>query len=117
MQHPKESLLIAGIIFWLIDKKFIASGKDIKDLKEKIIHKLKNDKVFITNEDLTLFDRNMKTYVDNKFVSLAVFNEFKTGIDKQFNNLNKRLDEGTGCFKTVFERLDSIKDILIEREK
>ena len=90
---------------------------DVKKAQDEVIQQLKKDKTFVTHEELSNASDKIKKEVEDRFLTLAVFNEFKAGIDKQFETVFKRFDEGNQNFKEIFRGINEIKTFLIKGGK
>lgn len=108
-------VIFAGMVVWfLIKSRIIITALDLAKLKTKIIDELKKDKVFVTPQELSDASGKIKKDAEDRFLTLAAFNEFKTGIDNQFKSVFKRFDEGTAQFKAIFKGIDDIKNYLMK---
>ena len=115
IENPYWIIFAAIVIWFLIKNHIILTPLDLAKVKSKIIEELKNQRAFVTPEELNKETAKIKTDVETRFLTLAVFNEFKNGIDKQFNAVQKRFNEGTKQFESLFHGLNDIKNILIKK--
>lgn len=115
--YPLLTIFIVGVVIWLVKNHFLASHDEVKDLKTEIITQLKKDKVFVTPEQLSNCENLIRRDVKQDFLSLAVFNEFKTGIDNQFKTVFTRFDEGTAQFKELSRGINDIKNFLLKEKR
>ena len=86
-------------------------------LQKQIIEELKEDKTFVTNEQLSSCENLIRRDIKADFLSLAVFNEFKNGIDRQFKTVFTRFDEGTEQMKELHHGINDIKNYLLEEKR
>lgn len=117
MNYPLIVLVVVVVLFWLVKNHILASHDEVKDSKDEIIKSLIKSKTFVTPEELNAREEKIRNDVKTEFLSLAVFNEFKSGIDKQFVRVNERFDENRDSFKEVFKGIDDIKNYLLEMKK
>ena len=117
MNYPLIVLVVVVVLFWLVKNHILASHDEVKDSKDEIIKSLIKSKTFVTPEELNTREEKIRNDVKAEFLSLAVFNEFKSGIDKQFVRVNERFDEGRDSFKELFKGIDDIKNYLLEMKK
>ena len=82
--YPLLTVLIIAVVIWLIKNHIVASHDEVTDLKENIIKSLKDGKCFVTPDELGQAKTEVKTDIENRFLTLAAFAEFKSGIDNQF---------------------------------
>lgn len=115
--YPLLTIIIVGVVILLVKNHFLASHDEVKDLKSEIIAQLKEDKVFVTPEQLSSTENLIRRDVKQDFLSLAVFNEFKTGIDNQFKTVFTRFDEGTAQFKELSRGINDIKNFLLKEKR
>lgn len=115
--YPLLAWVIVFIVFFLVKNHILASRDDVQNLKEQIISELKKNKTFVTQEELSDCEDSIRRDVKADFLSLAVFNEFKTGIDRQFKNVFTRFDEGSKQFKELNRGINDIKDYLLEEKR
>ncbi len=102
-------VIFAGMVVWfLIKNHIIITVLDLAKLKNKIIDELKKDKVFVTPQELNDASGKIKSDTEDRFLTLAAFNEFKTGIDNQFKSVFKQFD-------ALSRGVNDIKDILIKK--
>ena len=112
--YPLFVGIVLIVIIFLVKNHFLASNDDISKVQEKVIKNLKENKIFITREELTDCESKIRQDVESRFLSLAVFNEFKTGIDRQFKTVFTRFDEGSEQFKELSRGINEIKNYLIK---
>lgn len=114
-KNPLIAVFVVSVVWFLIKNHIVATPLDLEKVKSEVVEKLKEEKTFITPEELNKTSEKIKREVETRFLTLAVFNEFKNGIDNQFKAVFKRFDEGTAQFKTLFRGVDDIKNILIKK--
>ena len=78
-----------------------------------VIFLVKNHILASHDEVTNLIRRDIKA----DFLSLAVFNEFKNGIDRQFKTVFTRFDEGTEQMKELHHGINDIKNYLLEEKR
>ena len=115
--YPVFVILAIFFIVYLIKSHVLTTPFDVKKAQDEVIQQLKKDKTFVTHEELSNASDKIKKEVEDRFLTLAVFNEFKAGIDKQFETVFKRFDEGNQNFKEIFRGINEIKTFLIKRGK
>lgn len=115
--YPLLTILIIAIVVWLVKSHVVASHDEVTDLKENIIKQLKDGKCFVTPEELGTAKTEVKTDIENRFLTLAAFAEFKNGIDNQFKTVFHRFDEGTEQFKEVNRGISDIKNYLLKQKR
>lgn len=115
--YPMASAVAFCVIIFLIRNKVIATNIDLVKLKESIIKDLKKEGTFVTTTTLGETEKNILNHIENKFLSMAVFNEFKSGIDRQFKTVFQRFDEGTEQFRELSRGINEIKNYLLEGKK
>lgn len=115
--YPLLTIVIVGIVYFLVKNHFLASHDEVKDLKSEIIAQLKEEKVFVTPEQLSSTENLIRRDVKQDFLSLAVFNEFKTGIDNQFKTVFTRFDEGANQIKELSRGINDIKNFLLKEKR
>lgn len=115
--YPLVAWIIVFVVFFLVKNHFLASRDDVTKIKEQIINELKENKTFVTQNELSNCEDSIRRDVKADFLSLAVFNEFKTGIDRQFKNVFTRFDEGSIQFKELSRGINDIKDYLLEEKR
>lgn len=117
--HTYPIFVILGVLFIvaLVKNHILSTPFDIKKAQDEVIQQLKKDKTFVTHEELSKASDKIKKEVEDRFLTLAVFNEFKAGIDKQFETVFKRFDEGNQNFKEIFRGINEIKTFLIKGGK
>ncbi len=115
IENPFWAIFAAAVVWFVIKNHIVATPMDVEKVKSDIISKLKKEKTFITPEDLNHTANEIKGEVETRFLTLAAFNEFKNGIDKQFEAVFKRFDEGTAQFRSLFRGMDDIKNLLIKK--
>lgn len=114
-ENPYWVIFAAMVAWFLIKNHIIITSLDLEKFKSKIIEELKKQKVFVTPQELSDASKEIKNDVETRFLTLAVFNEFKNGIDNQFKTVFKRFDEGTKQFESLFSKVDDIKNLLIKK--
>lgn len=115
--YPLLTVLIIAVVIWLIKNHIVASHDEVTDLKENIIKSLKDGKCFVTPDELGQAKTEVKTDIENRFLTLAAFAEFKSGIDNQFKTVFRRFDEGTEQFKEVNRGINDIKNYLLKQKR
>lgn len=115
--YPLLTVLIIAVVIWLIKNHIVASHDEVTDLKENIIKSLKDGKCFVTPDELGQAKTEVKTDIENRFLTLAAFAEFKNGIDNQFKTVFHRFDEGTEQFKEVNRGINDIKNYLLKQKR
>lgn len=115
--YPLLTVLIIAVVIWLIKSHIVASHDEVADLKENIIKSLKDGKCFVTPDELGQAKTEVKTDIENRFLTLAAFAEFKSGIDNQFKTVFHRFDEGTEQFKEVNRGINDIKNYLLKQKR
>lgn len=115
--YPVFVILAIFFIVYLIKNHVLTTPFDVKKAQDEVIQQLKKDKTFVTHEELSNASDKIKKEVEDRFLTLAVFNEFKAGIDKQFETVLKRFDEGNQNFKEIFRGINEIKTFLIKGGK
>lgn len=115
--YPLLTVLIIVVVIWLIKNHIVASHDEVADLKENIIKSLKDGKCFVTPDELGQAKTEVKTDIENRFLTLAAFAEFKSGIDNQFKTVFHRFDEGTEQFKEVNRGINDIKNYLLKQKR
>lgn len=115
--YPLIAWIIVFVVFFLVKNHILVSKDDVQNLKEQIINELKKNKTFVTQNELSECEDSIRRDVKADFLSLAVFNEFKTGIDRQFKNVFTRFDEGSKQFKELNRGINDIKDYLLEEKR
>lgn len=115
--YPLLTILIIVVVIWLIKNHIVASHDEVTDLKENIIKSLKDGKCFVTPDELGQAKTEVKTDIENRFLTLAAFAEFKSGIDNQFKTVFHRFDEGTEQFKEVNRGINDIKNYLLKQKR
>ena len=117
LNYPLIVLIVIAVLIWLVKNHFLPSNDDVNGLKEEIIKQLIKNKTFVTPDELSSRENNIRNDIKTDFLSLAVFNEFKSGIDKQFARINERFDEGRDSFRELFKGINDIKNYLLEMKK
>lgn len=117
LNYPLIVLIVIVVLIWLVKNHFLPSNDDVNGLKEEIIKQLIKNKTFVTPDELSSRENNIRNDIKTDFLSLAVFNEFKSGIDKQFARINERFDEGRDSFRELFKGINDIKNYLLEMKK
>lgn len=112
--YPLLIMIIVFVIVWFVKNHILASHDDITALKQEIIEELKKEKVFVTPAQLSSCENLIRRDVKADFLSLAVFNEFKVGIDKQFKTVFGRFDDGAIQMRELGKGIDDIKNYLLE---
>lgn len=115
--YPLLTILIIVVVFWLVKSHIVASHDEVTDLKENIIKSLKDGKCFVTPDELGQAKTEVKTDIENRFLTLEAFAEFKNGIDNQFKTVFHRFDEGTEQFKEVNRGINDIKNYLLKQKR
>lgn len=115
--YPLIVWIIVFVVIFLVKNHILASHDEVANLKKQIIEDLKKDKTFVTNEQLSNCEKLIRRDVKADFLSLAVFNEFKTGIDRQFKTIFTRFDEGTAQMKELQHGINDIKKYLLEEKR
>ena len=88
-ENPYWVIFAAMVVWFLIKNHIVVTSLDLEKFKSKIIEELKAQKIFVTPEELNKESDKIETDVEARFLSLAVFNEFKNGIDNQFKTDRK----------------------------
>ncbi len=117
LNYPLIVLIIIVVLIWLVKNHFLPSNDDVNGLKDEIIKQLIKNKTFVTPDELSSRENKIRNDIKTDFLSLAVFNEFKSGIDKQFARINERFDEGRDSFRELFKGINDIKNYLLEMKK
>ena len=117
LNYPLIVLSVIVVFSWIVKNHFLPSNDDVNGLKEEIIKQLIKNKTFVTPDELSSRENNIRNDIKTDFLSLAVFNEFKSGIDKQFARINERFDEGRDSFRELFKGINDIKNYLLEMKK
>ena len=115
--YPLIVGIIVGVIVFLVKNHILPSNDDVKEIKKQIIKELKEGKIFATPTELTECKDSILNSVKADFLSLAVFNEFKVGIDRQFKNVFYRFDEGSNQFKELNKGINDIKNYLLAEKR
>lgn len=119
--HPLSIVLGIGFVWWLFKNHIFATPRDLKDNKSQceteIINKLKEQKIFVTPEQLTEAVNSVKSDVERRFLTVEVFKEFRRNIDNQFKTVFTRFDEGTQQMKELFHGINEIKSYLMKEKK
>lgn len=119
--HPLSVVLGIGFAWWLFKNHIFATPRDLKDNKSQceteIINKLKEQKIFVTPEQLTEAVNSVKSDVERRFLTVEVFKEFRRNIDNQFKTVFTRFDEGTQQMKELFHGINEIKSYLMKEKK
>ena len=115
--YPVFVILAIFFIVYLFKNHVLTTPFDVKKAQDEVIQQLKKVKSFVTHEELSNASDKIKKEVEDRFLTLAVFNEFKAGIDKQFETVFKRFDEGNQNFKEIFRGINEIKTFLIKGGK
>ena len=115
--YPLIVGIIVGVIVFLEKNHILPSNDDVKEIKKQIIKELKEGKIFATPAELTECKDSILNSVKADFLSLAVFNEFKVGIDRQFKNVFYRFDEGSNQFKELNKGINDIKNYLLAEKR
>lgn len=117
LNYPLTVLIVIVVLIWLVKNHFLPSNDDVNGLKDEIIKQLIKNKTFVTPDELSSRENKIRNDIKTDFLSLAVFNEFKSGIDKQFARINERFDEGRDSFRELFKGINDIKNYLLEMKK
>lgn len=117
LNYPLIVLIVVVVLIWFVKNHFLPSNDDVNGLKDEIIKQLIKNKTFVTPDELSSRENKIKNDIKTDFLSLAVFNEFKSGIDKQFARINERFDEGRDSFRELFKGINDIKNYLLEMKK
>lgn len=117
LNYPLIVLIVVVVLIWLVKNHFLPSNDDVNGLKDEIIKQLIKNKTFVTPDELSSRENKIRNDIKTDFLSLAVFNEFKSGIDKQFARINERFDEGRDSFRELFKGINDIKNYLLEMKK
>lgn len=117
LNYPLIVLIVIVVLIWLVKNHFLPSNDDVNGLKDEIIKQLIKNKTFVTPDELSSRENKIRNDIKTDFLSLAVFNEFKSGIDKQFARINERFDEGRDSFRELFKGINDIKNYLLEMKK
>ena len=101
----------------LIKNHILATPLDIKEAKKALIKELKEGEVFVTHEELNKMKESIRSDYEARFLSLAVFTQFKEGLDNQFKTVFQKFDENKEQFSELFRGINDIKNILIRNNK
>lgn len=115
--YPVGFAIVIVVIIFLIKSKVLATNIDLVKLKESIIEDLKKQDVFVTPHKLSEIEKQIRADLKNEYLSLAVFKEFKMGIDRQFKTIFIRFDEGKEQFHELARGINEIKNYLLEERK
>lgn len=115
--YPLVTISIFVIIALLIKNHILATPFDIKEAKKALIKELKEGEVFVTHEELNKAKEIIRNDYEARFLSLAVFGEFKQGLDNQFKTVFQKFDENKEQFSELFRSINEIKNILINDRK
>jgi len=114
--YPIVTLIILFAVWMLLKNHIFATPGELKDIKKKIIEELTTKKVFVTHEELNQAEKKLTKEFEEKYLMLRVWEEFKTGIEKQFANIFKRFDESAEQSKELFNGINEIKNYLMKKK-
>ena len=115
--YPLLTVFIIWFVALLIKNHILATPLDIKEAKKALIKELKEGEVFVTHEELNKMKETIRSDYEARFLSLAVFSQFKEGLDNQFKTVFQKFDENKEQFSELFRGINDIKNILIRNNK
>lgn len=116
INYPIVTLMLVFGLAFLLKNHIFATPLDVEKVKKEIVDGLKKDSTFVTPAELAYAKTEIKKDVEDHYLAIAVFKEFKRGIDSQFETVFKRFDEGTGQFKELFRGINDIKNYLMKEK-
>ncbi len=115
--YPLLTIFIIWFVALLIKNHILATPLDIKEAKKALIKELKEGEVFVTHDELNKMKETIRSDYEARFLSLAVFSQFKEGLDNQFKTVFQKFDENKEQFSELFRGINDIKNILIRNNK
>lgn len=115
--YPLLTIFILGFVVLLIKNRILATPLDIKEAKKALIKELKEGEIFVTHDELNKMKETIRSDYEARFLSLAVFSQFKEGLDNQFKTVFQKFDENKEQFSELFRGINDIKNILIRNNK
>lgn len=115
--YPLLTIFIIWFVALLIKNHILATPLDIKEAKKALIKELKEGEIFVTHDELNKMKETIRSDYEARFLSLAVFSQFKEGLDNQFKTVFQKFDENKEQFSELFRGINDIKNILIRNNK
>ena len=115
--YPLLTVFIIGFVALLIKNHILATPLDIKEAKKALIKELKEGEIFVTHDELNKMKETIRSDYEARFLSLAVFSQFKEGLDNQFKTVFQKFDENKEQVSELFRGINDIKNILIRNNK
>lgn len=115
--YPLLTVFIICFVALLIKNHILATPLDIKEAKKALIKELKEGEIFVTHDELNKMKETIRSDYEARFLSLAVFSQFKEGLDNQFKTVFQKFDENKEQFSELFRGINEIKNILIRNNK
>ena len=111
--YPLLTVFIIGFVALLIKNHILATPLDINKAKKDLLKELGESGVFVTHDELNKMKETIRSDYEARFLSLAVFSQFKEGLDNQFKTVFQKFDENKEQFSELFRGINDIKNILI----
>ena len=115
--YPLLTIFIIGFVALLIKNHILATPLDINKAKKDLLKELGESGVFVTHDELNKMKETIRSDYEARFLSLAVFSQFKEGLDNQFKTVFQKFDENKEQFSELFRGINEIKNILIRNNK